>query len=263
MKFLSDILAPPITRGLHIDDPKTTEYRKKIIKNNPLLLKIYEEWYGYLLSSIPNTNGKILEIGSGGGFLKEFASKSNNQSIICSDVFPVYELEIVTKAEALPFEDNCLKAIVMTNVFHHISNSIGFFEEATRTVMPGGVVAMIEPWLTPLSKFFYTFFHHEPLETNVNDYKFTSRGPLSSANLALPWMLFHRDKEKFCLKFPMWEIEKIKPIMPICYLISGGLSIRNLLPGCTYKTIRRIESTSNVLLKYGAMFSEICMVKKF
>jgi len=45
--------------------------------------------------------------------------------------------------------DGSLRAIVMTDVLHHIPNVESFFAEAARCVRPGGVIVMIEPWLTP------------------------------------------------------------------------------------------------------------------
>jgi hypothetical protein len=46
-------LAYPLTRGLDIDDPKTTELRSEIIGKKKFLRKIYEEWYLIIASSLP------------------------------------------------------------------------------------------------------------------------------------------------------------------------------------------------------------------
>ena len=35
----------------------------------------------------------------------------------------------------------------MTNVFHHLAHAELFFNNAARCVKPGGVIAMIEPWM--------------------------------------------------------------------------------------------------------------------
>ena len=40
---LSDWLAHPITRGLDVDDPRTTELRLRILQDKPFLRRIYDE----------------------------------------------------------------------------------------------------------------------------------------------------------------------------------------------------------------------------
>ena len=54
-----------------------------------------------------------------------------------------------------------------------------------RVVVPGGVIAMVEPWVTPWSKAIYHGFHYEPFETDRLEWEFPSKGPLSDANGAL------------------------------------------------------------------------------
>lgn len=49
-----------------------------------------------------------------------------------SDVFPVPGVGRVIDARYLPFEDESLRAIVGTNVLHHIPEIERFFTEATR-----------------------------------------------------------------------------------------------------------------------------------
>jgi 2-polyprenyl-3-methyl-5-hydroxy-6-metoxy-1,4-benzoquinol methylase len=45
-----------------------------------------------------------------------------------------------------------LRGIVMTNVLHHIPDARAFLKEAARCLHPGGVIAMIEPWVSPWSR---------------------------------------------------------------------------------------------------------------
>src|SRR5439155_19313772 len=137
--------------------------------------------------------------------------------------------------------DGSLRAIVMTDVFHHLPRSRDFFREATRIVRPGGVMAMIEPWVTPWSKLVYTRLHHEPFRPDATEWEFPSTGPLSGANGALPWIVFHRDRGVFQRDFPQWQIERVDPIMPLRYLLSGGVSMRSLVPSMMFRPIAAIE----------------------
>ena len=60
-----------MTRGLDIDDPRTTQLRCQIIRQKVFLREIYEEWYAAIVSVLPSGEGSVLEIGSGAGFLKD------------------------------------------------------------------------------------------------------------------------------------------------------------------------------------------------
>jgi len=55
-------------------------------------------------------------------------------------------------------------------------------------------------------------------------------------------MIFARDRLRFQQEFPNWQIELIKPIMPFRYLLSGGVSLRELAPGWTFAFWKQIES---------------------
>lgn len=92
---------------------------------------------------------------------------------------------------------------------------------------------MVEPWVTPWSRFVYTYLHHEPFDTEATDWSFPSSGPLSDANIAIPWMVFKRDRAIFESEYPELCIEEIRPFLPFRYVISGGLALRNLVPAFT------------------------------
>src|SRR4051812_34430393 len=178
-------LTHPLVRGLSIDDPRTTALRLQIIREKPFLRQIYHEWYTALAAAVPPREkipGGALELGSGAGFMHEYLP-----GLITSDIFPCPGVQMVVDARAMPFADNSLRAIVMTDVLHHIPDVRTFFTDAARCVRPGGVITMSEPWVTPFSRLIYTRLHHEPFRPDAPDWSFPSTGPLSGANGALPW----------------------------------------------------------------------------
>ena len=73
------MLAHPLTRGLDLDDPATTERRRQIIQSKGLLKRIYGQWYAMIRAGL-GESGPILELGSGGGFSADESSaiSSNN-----------------------------------------------------------------------------------------------------------------------------------------------------------------------------------------
>src|SRR5437773_3447939 len=227
--MLKTWLAYPLTRGLDIDDPRTTHLRSQIIQEKKFLRQIYEEWYQAISTALPSGEGAVLELGAGPGFMGDFIP-----NLITSDIFYCPNVTAVLDGSRLPFVARSLRGIVMTDVLHHLPQPRHFFAEATRCVRPGGVVAMIEPWVTHWSRFVYTRLHHEPFEPLSLSWELPTSGPLSGANGALPWIIFARDRLKFDQEFPNWRIEAIKPIMPFRYLLSGGVSLRCLVPAWSF-----------------------------
>ncbi|HMI52804.1 MAG TPA: methyltransferase domain-containing protein [Candidatus Saccharimonadales bacterium] len=227
--LLRRFLAHPLTASLDIDDPATTELRKKIILSKPFLKAIYDEWYKMIADRVPAGDGRVLELGSGGGHCEAFIP-----GLLTSDVFPCPGVLYVLDARQLPFADRSLRGIVMTNVLHHMPDVRQFFLEATRCLAKGGRIAMIEPWSTPWARFVYKHFHHEPFSPKTSDWSFPSTGPLSGANMALPWIVFERDRPLFEKEFPELSLELIQPFMPFRYLLSGGVAMRTLMPNFTY-----------------------------
>ena len=249
LKLIYNLLAEPLTKGKNLDDPQMTAIRKKIIQKKKYLNKIYCEWYKMLIKNIPD-NSHYLEIGSGAGFLKEI-----KPNIITSELFPLEGVDKVIDAQNMSFNNKELDGIIMIDVFHHILNVEKFFSEAKRCIKPGGEILMIEPWNTRWSRLVYTKLHHENFDPNSNWTIEKSGGPLSSANGALPWIVFERDYEIFKKKYPNWKLDIVKLFMPFSYLLSGGVSIKALTPGWSYSGIRYFEELLNQ--KKWAMFAFI------
>lgn len=255
--LLRRILAHPLTSGMSIDDPATTALRKQIILSKPFLKSIYQEWYSLLADELPQLDGPVLELGSGSGFCDQYIS-----SLITSEVFDCPGVQMVVNAQRIPLPDGFLRAIVFTDVLHHIPNVRQFFAESSRCLKPGGKILMIEPWLTRWSRFIYTHFHHEPFCPATQDWSFPATGPLSGANGALPWIVFVRDHEKFEREFPELAIERIQPFLPFRYLLSGGVSMRNLVPGFSYPFWLWLERMLEPKMSSLAMFAFVSLSKR-
>jgi len=251
------LLAHPLTASLADDDPKTTELRKQIIQSKPFLKAIYKEWYERLAAEVPRGTGGVLELGSGAGFLESYIP-----GLITSEVFPCPNISVVLNAQNMPMEDASLRAIVMTDVLHHMPHVRSFFSEAGRCLRSGGKILMIEPWMTPWSKFVYQRFHAEPFLPDVATWEFASSGPLSGANGALPWMVFARDQAQFQKEFPGLAIEEIRPFLPFRYLLSGGISMRSLMPGFTHGIWALLERSLDFQRDRLGMFAFISVRKK-
>lgn len=255
--LLRRLLAHPLTAGLQLDDPATTDRRRRIISSKPFLRAIYDEWYGILASQLPPGGGAVLELGSGAGYCERFIP-----GLITSEVFDCPTVQLLVDAQQIPFGDGSLRAIVFTDVMHHMNDVRRFFLEASRCLRKGGKILMIEPWVTAWSRFVYQRLHHEPFCPGAQDWSFDSTGSLSGANVAIPWIVFVRDRNKFESEFPELVIDTIRPFLPFRYLVSGGMSMRSLMPGFTHSAWARIEAILEPHMSSLAMFAFVSLCKR-
>jgi hypothetical protein len=96
----------------------------------------------------------------------------------------------------------------------------------------------------------------------VKEWKLPAGGPLSQANSALPWIIFERDRKKFDKEFPQFQVKEIMLNFPFCYILSGGVSLRSMIPGNMYNVIRKIEDLSLPWMNSLAMFAKIILERK-
>jgi SAM-dependent methyltransferase len=254
---LKKLLAHPDTRDLTLDDPRTTQRRRGIIQRNRFLWRIYDEWYRLISASIPHGAGSVLELGSGAGFLAQYIP-----GLITSEVFLCSDIQLVLDGRRLPFSSGSLKAIAMVDVLHHVPDNRAFFTEAQRCLRSGGSVVMIEPWVSTWSRQIYTRLHHEPFDPEAPDWSFEGAGPLSGANQALPWIIFQRDRSAFESDFRELEINAVRPFMPFRYLVSGGVSMRQLMPEATFNLWRKLECWLCTWPHYWSMFALIHLKRR-
>ena len=227
------------------------------LSNKQSLKKIYNEWYSIIRNDLNEiVEGTTLEIGCGPSYMDMFIP-----NLMCTDIVDTaYCEEVLDACGHWDIEDNSLEGIVMVNVLHHLPNVFAFLENAQRTLKPGGVISMIEPWNTPFSKLIYKFLHHERFDPKAKTWWFDSKDPYYDANGALPWIVFERDARHWEYALKKLKIEKVDVFMPLSYLLTGGMSKYNLLPARFYNKLRKFENIPFV--KSQGMFANIKVVKK-
>lgn len=236
-----------------LDDPRTTLKHREIILEKPFLKKWYSDLYAEFLKKLNVKPGaRYLEIGSGGGFLKEVFPQ-----VITSDILPLPNVDQVFSAEEMPFRDGELSGIMMLNVFHHIPKPYLFLKEAERCLEKGGKIIMTEPANSVLSRFIYKRFHHEPFDEK-GPREITPGNPLSNSNQALPYIYFERDRQQFSRDFPQLKIKSIRYHSPFSYVISGGVSRSAMLPYFMYGVVKFSEW---MLLPLGRLIGLFCTIE--
>jgi SAM-dependent methyltransferase len=258
LQEIFQMLKIPESKKIHnLDDPDNIYVLRKIIQRKPFLRNIYLSFYQIFLNilSTLKIQGEVIELGSGAGFLKKI-----EPHIITSDIINYEGVDKVFSALDMPFSDNSIRAFLMIDVLHHIKDSRLFFQEMQRCLKVGGKVVMIEPANTIWSRFIYSKFHHEPFDTR-GGWGFEEGGPLSGANMAIPYIIFERDIQQFREEFPNFKICSTSVHTPFRYLISGGLSFRQLLPSFTYPLVSFGEFLLTPLNRFLGMFMTIELEK--
>jgi SAM-dependent methyltransferase len=252
-----DWLKMPETRQIKdVDDPATSLLHSRILQRKPFLRRLYVDVYEQFRDAVEKPENKLLvELGSGGGFIKEIIPNT-----ITSDVIDGVGVDKVFSATDMPFEDSSVDAFFKFDVLHHITEPRKFFKEALRCLKPGGRIIMIEPSNTPWARFVFTNFHHERFDPKAG-WELPKAGRLSQANDAGPWIIFVRDRVIFERDFPRLKVVMLQNHTPLRYIISGGLTLRQLLPGFAYPAVKVLEyllSPANNLL---GMFMTVILEK--
>lgn len=238
---LRRLLAEPAGADGGVDrgsDQEAAERDRDRLRRKGLLRRIHREWHQAIATLVPGEVGEVLEIGSGSGHLREVLPE-----VVTSDVRPLPWVDATFDATSIPRGDATLRAIVMVNVFHHLPDPVGFLAEARRVVRPGGRLVMIEPWPSWWSRRIYRRLHHEPFD-EAGPPRLESGDPMGHANGALPWIVLERDPPPRLRE--AWRPVLARQTMPLCYLLSGGLSMRPLAPGWAMAAIRLFERASGL-----------------
>ncbi len=252
MGILQFLQLPEAAQIQDLDNLATVEIHRSILEKKVFLKKLYLEFYGCVVKTVPYLSEKVIvEIGTGSGFLKKIIPNA-----VTSDISCVPGVDVCFSAEKSPFKTGSVDVFYMLNVFHHIKDPALFFNEALRCLKPGGKIMMIEPANTFWGRFIYRNFHHEAFDP-AGGWTIEGVGPLSEANIAMPYIVFIRDRKEFESRFPALKIRKLYFHTPFSYLISGGFSMRQLLPGFLFKVVRGVEFVLSPLSRCLGMFMTI------
>jgi SAM-dependent methyltransferase len=234
---LRSVLAHPLARHLDLDSPEASAVHARLIREKPFLRRLYLHYYSdfdaVLARAAPG--GLVLEIGAGAGFYGEIRT-----GVRSLDVRSGCRVDVVGSALALPFRAGCASAVLLLNVLHHLSDPAAFFRECERVLKPGGRVCLIEPYASPLSRRLIKPLHHEPWDERAT-WHLPEGGPMTSANMALPSIVFVRDRAKYEAEFPNLPVYRLRFHTIALYLMSGGVAMRPLAPGWLFAPTAALE----------------------
>jgi len=227
-------------QGQEAEDRAATLRNRARLAANKNLLFWYQELYRDQFRDLPNPQTlTILEVGSGTSPLKQFLS-----NVITSDVLDLDYLDLVFDCHDIDklgaIKDNSIDVITLTNVLHHLKKPIEFLNRAASKLKSGGKVIATEPFFSVLSTLIFKFLHHEPVDFSISEPELGEvQGPLASANIALPWLIFFKRREWLERLNEKFEVATLstRPFSALSYMATGGISHKLPIPHVFYRAL--------------------------
>jgi len=227
---------------LELSDQERFVAHKRVLQAKPHFAEALSEiqkamWNACERNALVN-KGVRIELGTG-----VVSMKALDASVISSDIVSVSDLDVVFDAQHMPFADESVGRMYAQNVFHHLGNPDQFLSEVERILIPGGVVALLEPFHNTLSKFIYPrLFRTESydLDGGWDNIQLSS---MVGANQALSYIVFVRDRARYERNFPNLNlVEACVAPAGLRYLGSGGLNFISLLPRWAFPLLAKLDS---------------------
>lgn len=202
-------------------------HREQILRHHahwdkkPALRMVYREFYRLIATRLSGlSNGKVVELGSGIGNIKETIPYC-----ITTDMFPTPWSDQVENAYQLSFESETISDLILVDVFHHLQFPGTALGEFFRVLMPGGKVLLFEPCVSLLGLFVYGVFHQERIKIKHSiqwaarsDQSLTNPEYYTSQGNATKIFLDHSYQEQL----KMWSKIEVSRLSGVAYLASGG-----------------------------------------
>jgi SAM-dependent methyltransferase len=142
--------------------------------------------------------------------------------------------DLVADGLRLPFRSASLDTILALDVVHHLARPAAFFSEAARTLVRGGRIAVVEPWVTPLSFPVYRWLHKEGCRLDLDPWdpfavEETAQKDAFQGDGAVVWRLVRKTPDSRWRELG-FEAPRVEILNGFAYLLSLGFKSASLLP---------------------------------
>jgi SAM-dependent methyltransferase len=231
------------------------EEHRRIWRSKPVLGEVYAVWFDALLDALPR-EGRILEVGAGPGFFSEYARRSRGAAHwLATDIVETPWNDLVADGSRLPLRSGSVHGIAALDLVHHLADPERFFSEARRVLVPGGSIAVIEPWITPLSYPLYRWLHQEGCRSGLDPWHpfadGASKEPFEGDGGVFTRLLRQTPAER-------WRELGLRPprltlLNGFAYLLSLGFRDRSLLPRGWAAHLIRLDRRTAALARFAAL----------
>jgi SAM-dependent methyltransferase len=230
------------------------EDHRRLWEAKPVLARVYAPWFERLLGEA-GPGARVVEIGAGPGTFGDFARRARpDLRWLATDLEPVPWNDVAADAGRLPLASGSAGAVLGLDVLHHLPDPAAFFREAARILAPGGRLALVEPWITPLSWPIYRFLHEEDCRLGVDPWHpFPGPGKQSfDGDAAVPWRLV-RDTPAGRWRELGFGAPRLVRLNTFAYLLSLGFKPGSLLPAPLVGPLVALDRWSALLAPFLAL----------
>lgn len=207
------------------------EEHRRLWAAKPQLGRVYTPWFERLLAEAA-PGARVVEVGAGPGTLAAFARERRpDLRWLATDLEPVPWNDVAADAGRLPVRSGAAQAVLGLDVLHHLPEPRAFFGEAARVLAPGGRLALVEPWISPLSWPVYRFLHQEGCRLGIDPVR-PFPGPAKDSfegDAALPWRIVRDTREADWQALQLGTPQVVR-LPAFAYLLSLGFREASLLP---------------------------------
>jgi hypothetical protein len=112
----------------------------------------------------------------------------------------------------------------------------------------------------------FKYLHPEAVDFRITEPELGEvQGPLASANIALPWLIFFRHREWLQRLNDNFDVTGLttRPFSALSYMISGGISHRLPVPDSLYRVLFRLDlAISRRLPRLCASFFTLVLTRR-
>ena len=255
-----------VLQNQEADDRDTTLRNRARLSTNKNLLFWYRELYRDQFRDLPNASRlSVLEVGSGTSPLKQFLSNVITSDVLDLDYLDfVFDCHEIDKLDAI--KDNSIDVITLTNVLHHLKNPIAFLNCAANKLKSGGKVIATEPFFSVLSAPIFKYLHHEPVDFRISEPELEKvQGPLASANIALPRLIFFRRPEWLESLNKNFDVATLstRRFSALSYMATGGISHKLPIPHFLYRALFSTDlAVSRHFPRFCAAFFTLTLTRR-
>ena len=229
---------------------------RRIWARKPVLEGVYAPWFDALLAQAGNGH-RVLEIGAGPGYMGAHARRRRpDLRWIATDIIGAPWNDVAADAGRLPFPGGSFDTVVCLDLVHHLARPRDFFAEAARVLRPGGRLAAIEPWVTPMSYPIYRWLHEEGCDLGIDPWDpFAASDGTKEAfdgNSALTWRVVRSGDEDAWRRMGLAP-PRVRRLNAFGYVLSLGFRERSLLPASLVPLARRLDDLASPLSSLTAM----------
>lgn len=237
------------------------EEHREIWESKPVLAAVYSVWFDALLATVA-PGARVLEVGAGPGFLAAHArARRPDLSWIASDVIFAPWNDLTADGLALPIRTAALDAILAVDLVHHLARPAAFFREVARVLRPGGHLAVVEPWLTPLSFPIYRWLHQEGCTPGLDPWRPfpEGRGGAKDAfegDAAVVWRLVRDTQEAHWRQLGL-DPPRTVVLNGFAYLLTLGFRRASLLPRPLAAPLVRVDGATRKLARWLGLRAQV------